>query len=141
MKRTAEEKRTYRRIYAREEYRMRRDLGLCTRCGGPDREEGTRKCVRCNEKHKLKCRVGDAQKKAAGLCHCSAPVSPGKRSCPRCLAMFQERDRVRREILSSFERRCHRCGGVVKDDPKYRTCEDCRKYAREWLRRKKEKMA
>ncbi len=109
--------REYERDRSRREADIRREAGLCTRCGKQPAAEGRASCGPCLEKRRAADRAKYAAGKAAGLPYGGSDIESKRRSA-RTRSKKRQKDRIEAGL-------CIRCG---KQPPAEggTTCQPCR---------------
>ena len=130
-------KRKSARIASRNRRRVRRDAGLCARCGRRPPLEGGAACAPCREARQIAERELYAARRAAGLCtRCGGPTTDRTATCAPCAALEAERGRPERRNAAArrryWERRARRqctdCGQPAHGASR---CDACAKRSHE----------
>ena len=111
-------KRRSARIASRNRRRVRRDAGLCARCGRRAPVEGGATCSPCREARQAGERELYAARRAAGLCtRCGGPTTDRTATCAPCAALEAERGRPERRNAAARRR--------YRERRARRQCTDC----------------
>ena len=111
-------KRRSARIASRNRRRVRRESGLCARCGHQPPVEGGATCGACREARQAGERELYAARRAAGLCtRCGGPTTDRTAICAPCAALEAERGRPERWNTAARRR--------YRERRARRQCTDC----------------
>ena len=125
------------RAKSKRRQKVRREAGLCIRCGQRPPAEGGTTCAPCREKRQAAERRQYAGRRAAGLCtRCGVPIHDGLSRCTPCAAIEEatkcpERKNARSRQLYAERRAaglCTECGAPSQGAAR---CAPCAKHSYE----------
>lgn len=91
-----------------EKRAARKAAGLCTECDTP-RLKGHSLCRQHYEAQRRRVGKYNERRIDRGLCYCGARVKPGRNRCPACLALANQKAKIRSQELKAAGK-CVTCG-------------------------------
>lgn len=92
-------------------YQLRKNQGICTRCGENPSESGKTQCADCKQDRNERVKVLREARMAEGLCRCGNNIQGDTKYCEDCLGRQRDRNsEVRRLVLEVYGKKCACCG-------------------------------